>query len=127
MNTTTHYILRHAKTGHFFNGTNFSEENAHKATRFDAAPAAESVRLVWDCPVQVIAITSEQVAKLDLSDELDARADAHRAEARVIERRLGAAYTVGKNAAATRLSQRATRLAVEVYATFPRIGHAVAA
>ena len=121
----TYYILRHAKTGCFFNGTNFSEENANKATRFNVAPAAEAVRLVWACPVQVIAITAEQVAKLDLSDELDARADAHRAEAHVIERRLSAAYTSGKAAAATRLQRRATRLAVEVYADVPRFGHNV--
>jgi hypothetical protein len=58
----TYYILRHAKSGYFFNGTNFSEENAHKATRFNSAPSVEAVRLVWVCPVQVIAISEEQVA-----------------------------------------------------------------
>lgn len=121
-----HYILRNSKTGYFFNGTNFSEESANKATRFDSAPSVEAIKLVWACPVQVIEITDEQIEKLNLSDELEARAEAHRREAREIERRLSASYTVGKQAAATRLFNRATKLACEVYADFPKWGAHIA-
>lgn len=117
------FTLRHAKTGLFFNGTNFSEENANKATRFASAPDAEAVKLVWDIPVQIIAITDEQIAKLDKSDRLDERAAQHRREARAINNNSVRAQREG---AATRLSMRATKLAVEVYATFPRTGFNVA-
>lgn len=128
MNSTS-YILRNPKTGLFFNGTNFSEENANKAVRFDSAPSAEAVKLVWACPVQVVAITAEQIEKLDLSDELEARAAKHLREVNGFKDAGrptfggGWGYASGaKLAAAKRLSQRATKIAVEVYATFPRWG-----
>jgi len=126
MNQVTYYILRHATSGQFFNGTNFSEENASKATRFDSAPTAEAVRLVWACPVQIIAVSEQQVAKLNLACKLESRAATHLAKVRDLNC-LNAAQIRGARTAASRLRQRATRLAVEVYATFPRVGHNVAA
>lgn len=127
----TYYILRHAKTGAFFNGVNFGEDSANKAIRFASAPDADAVRLAWACPVQVIAITPEQIKTLDLSDELEARADAHLRDIRGFKDSGrptfggGWGYASGaKQAAATRLRQRATALAVGVYASFPRWGAA---
>ena len=116
------YILRNKITGLFLNETNFSEENANKAKRITGEISEVGIKAIWGANVQVIEITAEQIAKLDLSDELEARAEAHRHEARGIEKRLTSAHAAGKSAAATRLRQRATRLAVEVYANFPKWG-----
>lgn len=118
------YILRNKITGLFLNETNFSEENANKAKRITGEISEAGIKAIWGANVQVIEITAEQIAKLDLSDELEVRAEAHRREAREIEKRLSAAYAAGKSAAATRLRQRANRLAVEVYANFPKWGFA---
>lgn len=118
------YILRNKITGLFFNGTNFSEQNANNAKRITDEISEVGIKAIWGANVQVIEITAEQIAKLDLSDELEARAESHRRDAREIEDRLSAAYAVGKNSAATRLRRRATELAVEVYSTFPKCGFA---
>lgn len=118
------YILRNKITGLFLNETNFSEENANKAKRITGEISEVGIKAIWGANAQVIEITAEQIAKLDLSDELEARAEAHRREAREIEKRLSASYSAGKNASATRLRRRAIQLAVEVYSAFPKWGFA---
>lgn len=118
------YILRNKITGQFLNEINFSEDNANKAKRITGEISEVGIKAIWGANVQVIEITDEQIAKLDLSDELDARAEAHRREAREIEKRLSAAYSTGKIAAATRLRKRASQLAFEVYSAFPKWGFA---
>lgn len=116
---TTKFILRHAKNGLFFDGTNFSAQDANKATRFDVAPTASAVALVWACPVQVIEITGAQIEALELSDSLDLRAEAHVNKARTNPRAAASSAS-----AASRLRRRASELATEVYSSFPRLGRA---
>ncbi len=79
------YILRNKITGLFLNETNFSEENANKAKRITGEISEVGIKTIWGSNVQVIEITAEQIAKLDLSDELQDRAKSHRREAREIE------------------------------------------
>ena len=112
------FLLRHATSGLFFDGTNFSAVDANKATRFDAAPAASAVALVWACPVQVVEITSQQIEALDLSDELEQRAQAH-----VLKARTNPRAAASSASAASRLRRRASELFVAVYSSFPRAGH----
>lgn len=111
------YLLRNSVTGLFFNGTNFSAEEANTATRLVGPVNETALVSIWGANTQVIEITAAQIATLELSDECDRRAAKHRQEAR------GAIPYVSapKEAAATRLSRRATALAVSVYATFPRL------
>jgi hypothetical protein len=103
------FLLRHAKSGLFFDGTNFSAEAANKATRFDVALGRPPVALVWADPVQVIEISSGQIAALDLADFLEERAQAHVLKAPSV---------------ASRHRRRASELAAAVYGSFPRLGHA---
>lgn len=112
------YVLRNSRTGLFFNGTNFSAEEANTATRL-VGPVNETALLsIWGVNTQLIEITDAQLATLDLSDECDRRAAAHRSEARTIN---NTSVQAQREGAATRLSRRATALAVSVYATFPRL------
>jgi len=115
----SYFILRHAKSGLFFDGTNFSAEAANKATRFDAASSASAVALVWAGPVQVVEITGLQIEALDLSDSLEERALAH-----VLKARSNPHAAASSASAASRLRRRASELAVAVYGSFPRLGHA---
>jgi hypothetical protein len=112
------YILRNSRTGLFFDGTNFSAEDANKATRLVGPVNEAALRSIWGANAQVVEITEAQIATLDLSDECDRRAAAHRTAARTINNNSVQAQREG---AATRLSRRATALAVSVYATFPRL------
>lgn len=113
------YILRNKITGLFLNETNFSEENANKAKRITGEVSEVGIKAIWGANAQLIEITAEQIAKLDKSDEMDARAEAHRREARTINH---TSVKAQKEGVATRLSRRATALACEVYATFPKYG-----
>ena len=113
------YILRNKITGLFLNETNFSEQNANKAKRITGEVSEVGIKAIWSANAQLIEITAEQIAKLDLSDALNARADAHRTKARGINHTSVRAQLEG---AATRLSLRATRVACEVYATFFKSG-----
>lgn len=116
---TTKFILRHAKNGLFFDGTNFSAQDANKATRFNMPPAASTIALVWACPVQVIEITSAQIEALELSDSLDLRAEDH-----VEKARTNPHVAASSASAASRLRRRASELATEVYSSFPLFGRA---
>jgi hypothetical protein len=111
-------ILRNSRTGLFFDGTNFSAEDANKALRLLDHVNEAAVQSIWGANTQVIEITEAQIATLELSDECDRRAAAHRTAARAINNNSVQAQREG---AATRLSRRAVALAVSVYATFPRI------
>jgi hypothetical protein len=73
------------------------------------------VALVWADPVQVIEISSGQIAALDLADFLEERAQAH------VLRSHAAASSAS---VASRHRRRASELAAAVYGSFPRLGHA---
>jgi len=111
-------ILRNKLTGLFFNGTNFSEECANKAKRFQGELSETAIKHMW-ANAQILEITPEQIAKLDLSDELESRAKAHRESAKSINHPSVRAQREG---ASTRLFRRATKLATEVYSTFGHYG-----
>ena len=113
------FLLRHAKSGLFFDGTNFSAEAANKATRFDVALGRPPVALVWADPVQVIEISSGQIAALDLADFLEERAQAH-----VLKARSNPHAAASSASVASRHRRRASELAAAVYGSFPRLGHA---
>ena len=115
----THYILRNKLTGLFFDGTNFSAESANTCARFADAPNEVAARSVWGTNTQIIAITDAQIAALNESDRLDARANEHKRRIGCSEARHAAPYL----AAITRLRSRAAKLAFGVYSSFPRVGH----
>jgi hypothetical protein len=114
-------ILRNKLTGLFFDGTNFSAEDALKAKRVGNASEV-AIKSIWGKNTQVITITNEVIEQLQLSDELEARAKAHRKNAQAINHTGVAGQLEG---AATRLQKRSNRLSCEVYASFPNCGRNV--
>jgi hypothetical protein len=114
-------IIQNQITGLFFDGTNFSAADATAAERFEVAPDSMAIRLVWGDNARVIEVTAEQWEKLELSDELTARANAQFEQGR----KVGISrYAAPHFAACTRLGRRATAVACEVYKTFPKHGRA---
>lgn len=107
-----YFILRNSRTGLFFNGTNFSEESANKAKQFSTVDATD-VKRIWGVYTQICEITSQQLAKLEQSDDLERRSRTHFVEASKINHPSVRAQREG---CATRLYRRATKLACEVYA-----------
>jgi len=113
------YILRHGLTGRFFNGTNFSAENATDAVAFEHEPNAAFLRAAWGDNVQIISVSEEQWNDLRLSDELEQRANRQTAIGRSLRSPKVAAPHYS---AATRLHRRSYELSRRVYSTFPRCG-----
>jgi len=111
-------ILRNKLTGLFFDGTNFSAEDALKAKRVGNVSEV-AIKSIWGENTQVITISDEQIKKLELSDELEARAKAHRKNAQAINHTGVAGQLEG---AATRLQKRSNVLSCEVYTSFPNYG-----
>lgn len=111
------YIIQNQITGLFFDGTNFSAADATAAKRFELAPDATAICLVWGGNARVIEVTAEQWKKLELSDELTARAAIQFNAARKVTSPKIAGPIF---AASTRLGLRATAIACDVYRTFPR-------
>jgi hypothetical protein len=112
-------ILRNKLTGFFFDGTNFSAGDALKAKRVSGDVSEVAIKSIWGENTQVITISDEQIKKLELSDELEARAKAHRKNALTINH----TGVVGQlEGAATRLQKRSNALSFEVYASFPNYG-----
>jgi hypothetical protein len=74
--TMKSYILRNKITGLFLNETNFSEGNVNKAKRITGEISEVGIKAIWGANVEVIEITAEQIAKLDLSDELESHTEA---------------------------------------------------
>ena len=114
---TTRYILRNKLTGKFFNGTNFLADEVTQAKFFDQQLNASLVEFVWGKNAQVIAITEEQMQIITKSADLISAADHSRRLAAQINT---AKYAAPYWSAATRLSQRASRLLAEVYSDFSR-------
>jgi hypothetical protein len=112
-------ILRNKLTGLFFDGTNFSAEDALKAKRVSGDVSEVAIKSIWGENTQVITISDEQIKKLELSDELEARAKAHRKNALSINHTGVAGQLEG---AATRLQKRSNVLSYEVYTSFPNYG-----
>jgi hypothetical protein len=112
-------ILRNKLTGLFFDGTNFSAEDALKAKRVNGDVSEVAIKSIWGENTQVITISDEQIKKLELSDELEARAKTHRKNALSINHTGVAGQLEG---AATRLQKRSNALSYEVYTSFPNYG-----
>jgi hypothetical protein len=112
-------ILRNKLTGFFFDGTNFSADDALKAKRVSGDVSEVAIKSIWGENTQVITISDEQIKKLELSDELEARAKAHRKNALSINH----TGVVGQlEGAATRLQKRSNKLSYEVYTSFLNCG-----
>tara|TARA_R110002126_G_scaffold164749_1_gene312652 strand:+ start:152 stop:580 length:429 start_codon:yes stop_codon:yes gene_type:complete len=112
-------ILRNKLTGLFFDGTNFSAENVLKAKRVGANVSEVAIKSIWGENTQVITVANDKIEKLELSEELEARANAHRKNARSINHTGVAGQLEG---AATRLQKRSNALSYEVYTSFPNYG-----
>ena len=115
-------ILRNKLTGLFFDGTNFSAEDVLKAKSVSGDVSEVAIKSIWGENTQVITVTSDKIEKLKLSEELEARAKAHRKNALSINHTGVAGQLEG---AATRLQNRSNALSYEVYTSFPNYGRNV--